>query len=306
MIVSRQPASQPRSLKMLFDILKRFFTTATETEPGDGFNGQTNKKLLEEVGEGEGEGEVEVAATLAVTSSTISISTTSHNDDLPSSAPVSSSSPQLSPAVSCDDISSSDFFTDEVDGDNDDVGKNEEVDGEANEVVVKVDTTAAKSSSLFIKNHKGITPDSNSRDVNVESAGGIAVVDDDEASGSTCAATMTTCTPAPTCNVDEDDSIEPAYYFEENGVPVFTPTMDQFNDFKTFVKGIEKYGMVSGIVKIVPPKVTNYILEVYPVSSLTQTKLSQSTHPGMERFVGGFTAPSLKTQGQAPHYPTNI
>ncbi|KAK7676918.1 hypothetical protein QCA50_020108 [Cerrena zonata] len=46
--------------------------------------------------------------------------------------------------------------------------------------------------------------------------------------------------------------VEPAYY--SGGIPVFTPTMKQFEDFYQFNKAINKYGMQSGIVKIVPPK----------------------------------------------------
>lgn len=45
--------------------------------------------------------------------------------------------------------------------------------------------------------------------------------------------------------------VEPAYY--NNGVPVFEPTMKQFEDFYKFNKAINKYGMQSGIVKIIPP-----------------------------------------------------
>jgi hypothetical protein len=31
-------------------------------------------------------------------------------------------------------------------------------------------------------------------------------------------------------------------------------TMDQFRDFQSFIKRIDKYGMQAGIVKVVPPK----------------------------------------------------
>jgi hypothetical protein len=31
-------------------------------------------------------------------------------------------------------------------------------------------------------------------------------------------------------------------------------TMDQFRNFKRFVEKIDKYGMKSGIVKVIPPK----------------------------------------------------
>ncbi|KAK4220804.1 hypothetical protein QBC38DRAFT_163267 [Podospora fimiseda] len=37
-------------------------------------------------------------------------------------------------------------------------------------------------------------------------------------------------------------------------VPVFKPTMEQFQDFKLFMEKVDKYGMKSGIIKIVPPQ----------------------------------------------------
>lgn len=46
--------------------------------------------------------------------------------------------------------------------------------------------------------------------------------------------------------------IEPSCY--EGGIPVFKPTMAEFEDFYQFNKLINQYGMVLGIVKIVPPK----------------------------------------------------
>lgn len=85
--------------------------------------------------------------------------------------------------------------------------------------------------------------------------------------------------------VEED--IEPDHYYGGGRVPVFKPvsadchsysfgfyplfsfsrnleadaggfmlwqTMDQFRDFQSFVHKIDKYGMQSGIVKIIPPK----------------------------------------------------
>ena len=55
---------------------------------------------------------------------------------------------------------------------------------------------------------------------------------------------------------DEDEDIIPDHYWdEENGgrIPVFKPTMDQFRDFKKFMEKIDKYGMKSGIVKVIPP-----------------------------------------------------
>ena len=54
---------------------------------------------------------------------------------------------------------------------------------------------------------------------------------------------------------DEDDGeeIEPDHYWDDGKIPVFKPTMDQFRSFKKFVEKIDKYGMKSGIVKVIPP-----------------------------------------------------
>lgn len=51
---------------------------------------------------------------------------------------------------------------------------------------------------------------------------------------------------------DPNLKVEPAYY--SGGIPVFTPTFDEFKDFYKFNKAINKYGMESGIVKVIPPK----------------------------------------------------
>lgn len=55
---------------------------------------------------------------------------------------------------------------------------------------------------------------------------------------------------------DEEEILPDHYWDGENGgrIPVFKPTMDQFRDFKKFVEKIDKYGMKSGIVKVIPPQ----------------------------------------------------
>ena len=53
---------------------------------------------------------------------------------------------------------------------------------------------------------------------------------------------------------EELSDIEPDHYWDDGRVPVFKPTMDQFRSFKKFVERIDKYGMKSGIVKVIPPK----------------------------------------------------
>ncbi|KAI5841788.1 JmjC domain, hydroxylase-domain-containing protein [Morchella snyderi] len=59
---------------------------------------------------------------------------------------------------------------------------------------------------------------------------------------------------APEQSQEEADEIQPDHYYEDGGIPVFKPTMDQFRSFKGFVDKINHYGMKSGIVKIIPPQ----------------------------------------------------
>ncbi|KAJ3370861.1 hypothetical protein HDU91_005848 [Kappamyces sp. JEL0680] len=47
--------------------------------------------------------------------------------------------------------------------------------------------------------------------------------------------------------------IKPAFYYEENGVPVFKPTLEEFKDFYRFVLSIEALGQRAGLVKVIPP-----------------------------------------------------
>ncbi|KAH0840631.1 hypothetical protein FOPE_06019 [Fonsecaea pedrosoi] len=51
---------------------------------------------------------------------------------------------------------------------------------------------------------------------------------------------------------EQFSEVKPDRY--ENGVPIFTPTMAQFKDFQRYVKGVDPYGMQSGIVLIDPPE----------------------------------------------------
>ncbi|ODV90883.1 hypothetical protein CANCADRAFT_18236, partial [Tortispora caseinolytica NRRL Y-17796] len=46
-------------------------------------------------------------------------------------------------------------------------------------------------------------------------------------------------------------NIAPHHY--EGNIPVFQPTLAQFESFNDFVQNIDKYGMESGVVKVIPP-----------------------------------------------------
>ncbi|KAL1876955.1 hypothetical protein Daus18300_002562 [Diaporthe australafricana] len=58
---------------------------------------------------------------------------------------------------------------------------------------------------------------------------------------------------APTPEQDEEDIGEVLPDHWSGTVPVFRPSMDQFKDFKKFMRAVDSYGMKSGIIKIIPP-----------------------------------------------------
>ncbi|KKA29352.1 hypothetical protein TD95_001946 [Thielaviopsis punctulata] len=85
---------------------------------------------------------------------------------------------------------------------------------------------------------------------------------DADAQGDQTFATAETSIQAPEtgCEIDpekqaaEDEDIGEVLPAEWSGkVPIFRPTMQQFKDFKKFMEAVDKYGMTSGIIKIVPP-----------------------------------------------------
>ncbi|ODQ63127.1 JmjC-domain-containing protein, partial [Nadsonia fulvescens var. elongata DSM 6958] len=49
------------------------------------------------------------------------------------------------------------------------------------------------------------------------------------------------------------DPIEPSEYWEDSGIPIFRPTMDQFRSFPEFISRIHHHGSRAGIIKVVPP-----------------------------------------------------
>lgn len=78
---------------------------------------------------------------------------------------------------------------------------------------------------------------------------------------------------------------EPAYY--SDGVPVFEPTMDQFRDFYKYNKAINKYGMQSGIVKIIPPAEWTQLLQgTYTDENLSHIKIRNPIIQNMNVTAG--------------------
>ena len=55
-------------------------------------------------------------------------------------------------------------------------------------------------------------------------------------------------------NYQHDSNLHIEPHHIENGVPVFMPSLKEFENFYNFNKAINKYGMSSGIVKVIPQK----------------------------------------------------
>lgn len=69
-----------------------------------------------------------------------------------------------------------------------------------------------------------------------------------------------------------------------DGVPVFRPKFEQFQDFYSFVRSINEYGMRSGIVKIVPPQEWLDMVEFPPkVEILQDIKIRKP----IQQHIGG-------------------
>jgi len=56
-------------------------------------------------------------------------------------------------------------------------------------------------------------------------------------------------------DVEDDEHLyAPDHYYDGGKIPVFKPKPEQFADFKKYMEKIDKYGMKSGIVKVVAPQ----------------------------------------------------
>ena len=87
-------------------------------------------------------------------------------------------------------------------------------------------------------------------------------------------------------------------YFEPSGVPVFKPTLEQFSSFKAFMEQVDAYGMVSGIIKIIPPKEWS---ETLP-NALERVKGIKIHNPIEQNFRRGGGLPSVLISKSISHF----
>ncbi|KAJ1558059.1 hypothetical protein HK096_003764, partial [Nowakowskiella sp. JEL0078] len=76
----------------------------------------------------------------------------------------------------------------------------------------------------------------------------------------------------------------PDHYFEPGGVPVFKPTFDEFQDFKTFMQSIDEFGLTAGIVKIIPPAEWKDKYGLLDMEKLKKIRIKSSIKQEMSSF----------------------
>ncbi|QRW11062.1 histone demethylase JARID1 [Ceratobasidium sp. AG-Ba] len=68
---------------------------------------------------------------------------------------------------------------------------------------------------------------------------------------------------------EEEELLDPAEDPRASrGIPVFRPTMHEFEDFEAYMERIEVWGRRSGIVKVIPPKEWQVVLALHPGGQL--------------------------------------
>lgn len=87
--------------------------------------------------------------------------------------------------------------------------------------------------------------------------------------------------------------VEPSHY--EGGVPVFTPMMKEFQDFYTYQRSINQYGMESGIVKVIPPQEWTNSLSKTP-ELLSQVRFHKPITQQISGSGGKFHIQNLEKQ----------
>ena len=73
----------------------------------------------------------------------------------------------------------------------------------------------------------------------------------------------------------------PSYFCD--GVPVFTPSIEEFSDFYGYMKAINSYGMAAGIVKVIPPAEW---VEALPEISEEKLRSIKIKNPIIQHFNG--------------------
>ncbi|KAI3647770.1 hypothetical protein MP228_007991 [Amoeboaphelidium protococcarum] len=87
--------------------------------------------------------------------------------------------------------------------------------------------------------------------------------------------------------------LEPAFYYSKDGVPVFKPTMEQFRDFNQFVTQVDKYGAISGIVKIIPPAEWRNEIKNIPQSRLESISFTTAIRQHFSGSSGVYTCANV-------------
>nr|CAG8497441.1 2903_t:CDS:10 [Entrophospora candida] len=67
------------------------------------------------------------------------------------------------------------------------------------------------------------------------------------------------------------------FYDGRDGAPVFKPTMEQFKNFGAFVASVKKYGSEYGIIKVIPPDLSNKLENINIKNPIEQLFMRQKS-----------------------------
>lgn len=96
------------------------------------------------------------------------------------------------------------------------------------------------------------------------------------------------------------DPSDPNSRYDDSGVPVFEPSMEQFSDFYRFCESVDEWGMKRGIVKIVPPKEWLDMLPSIRAADVAQEEAKSSLPSGSLPTLEGVRIKSAISQHFGP------
>ncbi len=74
--------------------------------------------------------------------------------------------------------------------------------------------------------------------------------------------------------------------FCTRGIPIFTPSMEDFRDFEAYMEAILPWGQRSGIVKVIPPQEWTRNLPEIPKEKIASLRIKNPIQQNMQGISG--------------------
>jgi len=80
----------------------------------------------------------------------------------------------------------------------------------------------------------------------------------------------------------------------QRGIPVFTPSMEEFKEFEVYMEKIAAWGHRSGIVKVIPPAEWTSTLPSIPTQTLSSVRIKNPIQQNMLGRSGLFRQSTIE------------